>query len=164
MPEKQQDVLTLALIDLEKELTSFGSLQNALKDAHQQLTEAEQKWASLTKEQQKTALDLVDATKKAIANTNQVTAQTESLTGALIPLAKAIEQVNFPLRLDKIDLGVSTQASTMAAFQGAIDRGFKDFRDEADKSKKRDTKLTIILFLNTVGLLGFIVYHIMKRI
>jgi hypothetical protein len=162
MPDQQQDILTQALLKLQGELATFGKVQHALKTAHEQLTKAEQEWDKLTREQQQTAVELVGATKDAIAATHAVTTQAESLTGALIPLAKAIENVNFPVRLDKIDLAVSTQASTMASFQGTTDRGFSDLRAELEKSGKRDVAMMALLIINASVLLGLAVLFLLR--
>jgi len=115
-------------------------MHGKLQKAHDELETAKQKWTALTLEQQQTGQKLIDATNSAIAATQKVTVQAEAMTSALIPMAKAIEQVNFPLRLDKIDLGISTQASTMATFQGAIDRGFNGVKDELTGMRENATK------------------------
>ncbi|MEI6166994.1 MAG: hypothetical protein WCS52_07345 [bacterium] len=182
MADEHKDVFSQALINLEQELAAFGSVQKALKGAHDELIKAEEEWAQLTKEQQQTAVELVSSTKDAIAATHAVTSQTEALAGALIPLAKAIEQVNFPMRLDKIDLGISTQASTMATFQGAIDRGFSSVCAEVDKNgktmadgftavsesqvaaRKRDVMMTALLVINTLILTGLGVFYFIHRV
>lgn len=130
MADNQQDILSQALMRLEKELTSFGTVQNALKEAREKLVHAEKEWEKLTREQQQSAIELVSATKSAINATNIVTTQTKELADSLIPLAKAIETVNFPLRLDKIDMASATQASTTAALQGTTERGFDNVHDE----------------------------------
>jgi hypothetical protein len=161
MADQQQDILSQALLELQDELATFGKVQHALKNAHEQLTKAEQEWDKLTKEQQQTALELVGATNAAISATHAVTSQAESLTGALIPLARAIENVNFPLRLDKIDMAVSTQASTMASFQGTTERGFTDLRAEMEKGRKRDIMITTLLIFNTAVLIVFaVLFHL----
>ncbi len=176
MADDKQDILSQALLEFQDELTTFGKVQKALKSAHDELIRAEREWEKLTKEQQQTALELVSSTKDAVAATHAVTNQTESLAGALIPLAKAIEQVNFPMRLDKIDLGISTQASTMATFHGAIDRGFNGLNEEIEKnghfisagfisieeafaaSRKRDIWIIALLILNALALIYGIVF------
>ena len=72
MPEEPQDILTISLLKLEEELTTFGKFQNALVNAREDLKKAEQEWATLTKEQQQSALTLVNATKTAIETTNLI--------------------------------------------------------------------------------------------
>jgi hypothetical protein len=165
MPEEPQDILTISLLKLEEELTTFGKFQNALVNAREDLKKAEQEWATLTKEQQQSALTLVNATKTAIETTNLVVAQTKSLTETLIPLARAIETVNFPLRLDKIDMAVATQASTLSSFQTKTERGLNETQDELkrhgteilnvnsniEESKKRDWLIIGLLILNTIS-------------
>lgn len=157
MAEQDQDILSKALLELQDELVTFVKVQDALKIAHNKLTEAEQEWGKLTKEQQQTALELVAATKNAIAATHTVTSQAESLAGALIPLAKAIENVNFPVRLDKIDLAVSTQASMMSAFKGNTEHAFNDLHSTMEKGRKRDVMITTLIIFNTGILIIFAV-------
>jgi len=175
MPEEPQDILTNSLLRLEEELTSFGKFQNALVNARDDLKKAGQEWTKLTKEQQQSALTLVNATKTAIETTNLVVSQTKQLTESLIPLAKAIETVNFPLRLDKIDMGVSTQASTLSSFQTKTERGlnevqnemkhqdtllsqgFASIQAETDASKKRDWLVIGLLALNTLAVTALVV-------
>jgi hypothetical protein len=158
MPEEPQDILTNSLLKLEEELTSFGKFQNALVNARDDLKKAEQEWTTLTKEQQQSALILVNATKTAIETTNLVVVQTKTLTESLIPLAKAIETVNFPLRLDKIDMAVATQASTLSSFQTKTERelnemldGFSVVTAEIEKAKKRDWIIIGLLVMNALS-------------
>ena len=175
MPDNQQDMLSQSLQRLENELTLFGTVQNALKEAREKLINAEKEWDRLTKEQQQSALQLVSATKSAINATNVVTSQSKELAESLIPLAKAIETVNFPMRLDKIDMAVSTQASTLASFQGVFERGFRDLHVEMEKggkcvsdgfnsvntamgkASKRGIMITVLLVINTVIVIGLAV-------
>lgn len=158
MPEEPQDLLTNSLLKLEEELTSFGKFQNALVNARNDLQKAEKEWTALTKEQQQSALTLVNATKTAIETTNLVVAQTKTLTESLIPLAKAIETVNFPLRLDKIDMAVATQASTLSSFQTKTERELNEMLDsfsvvtaEIEKAKKRDWIIIGLLVMNALS-------------
>jgi len=158
MPEEPQDLLTNSLLKLEEELTSFGKFQNALVNARNDLQKAEKEWTALTKDQQQSALTLVNATKTAIETTNLVVAQTKTLTESLIPLAKAIETVNFPLRLDKIDMAVATQASTLSSFQTKTERELNEMLDsfslvtaEIEKTKKRDWIIIGLLVLNLLS-------------
>ncbi len=158
MPEEPQDVLTNSLLKLEEELTSFGTIQNALVNARKDLQKAEQEWERLTKEQQQSALTLVSATKSAIETTNLVVDQTKTLAASLIPLAKAIETVNFPLRLDKIDMGLSTQVSTLTSLQGKIEREFNEAKDEFHASKKRDWIIIGLIAVNTMVVTALTVF------
>lgn len=128
MSNNDIDVLNATLIELEQELTSFGDLQARLKQAYDKLSSAEQEWSKMTEEQRESAFKLVEQTKLAIAATQAVAIEAQTMTKALVPLVKAIENVNFPNRLDKIDLTLTTQASTMANFQGATSQGFTDLR------------------------------------
>ena len=128
MTADSQDALTQALTRLEGELEQFDGVQKALKDAHQRLIEAKQEWSLLTAEKQRNAIELVETAKATIKVTEDLTGQTSALTCALIPLAKAIESVNFPLRLDKIDMVVTTQLSTLVSFQAATDRKFDELK------------------------------------
>jgi len=162
MAEQKQDILSQTLLRLELELDTFGTVQSSLKEAHEKLEDAKKEWDQLTKEQQQSALKLVDATQSAISTTNEVTTQAKSLTGALLPLAKAIENVNFPLRLDKIDMAVSTQASTLATFQGTTERGLNDLRVEIEAAKKRDKMITILLMLNTAVVIGLAILFLRR--
>lgn len=134
MPEQDQDILSKSLLRLQEELTSFGKVHGALKTAHEELIKAELEWKDLTVKQQLTAQDLVGATKAAIAATHAVTLQAETLAGALLPLAKAIENVNFPLRLDKIDMAVSTQASMVSSLQATTERNLTNLQDRIAKA------------------------------
>jgi|GEM_PF-4162276 len=111
----QQDVLSNALLKLEDELKTFGSVSKKLKNAEEQLDGAQIELKQLAGE-----------TKKAIVAVEDVTKQTANLSKTLIPLAKAIEGVNFPLRLDKIDMAVSTQASTTSSLQVTVERGMSN--------------------------------------
>lgn len=151
MTADSQDVLTQALTKLQGELEQFDGVQKALKGAHQRLVEAEQEWGALTAEQQRTAAELVKMTKAAIEATQAVTGQASALTSALIPLAKAVENVNFPLRLDKIDMAVTTQASTLASFQSAADRRF----DELGRADQEAVK-AIAAVQGRIGRFGWI--------
>ena len=164
MAEKQ-DILTKALVQLQGELEQFEGVQKALKSAYQRLFEAEKEWGSMTADQQRTAADLVQATKAAIKATLVVTGQASALTTALVPLAKAVENVNFPLRLDKIDMAVTTQSSALASFQAAADRRFDELGQadnhavagiEAVKSRVvRFGWFTVaMIFLNTSALIA----------
>ncbi len=121
----QQDILSQSLLKLEDELKSFGTVRSKLKEASEQLEKADIELKQLAGE-----------TKKAIVAVEAVTDQTVALSKALIPLAKAIEGVNFPLRLDKIDMAVSTQASTLATFQGTTERGINDLNNEVKRNGK----------------------------
>ncbi len=160
MPEQKQDILSQTLLRLEQELETFGNVQRSLKDAYDKLEQAKQEWDRLTKEQQQSALKLVDATQSAIDTTKEVSSQAKALTGALLPLAKAIENVNFPLRLDKIDMAASTQASTVATFQGTTERSFNDLRVEMEASKKSAKGITMLQILNIIVLLiGFAILY-----
>lgn len=93
-------------------------------------------WIKLSQEQQEKATKLVKATEDAIIVTKSVTVQTQRLTESILPLAKAIENVNFPLRLDKIDLAVSSQLSSLSSLQGTTERGFGDLRGKIEYSSK----------------------------
>jgi len=169
MKADSQDVLTEALTQLQSELEQFDGVQKALKGAHERLMDAEKEWRSLTVEQQLTAADLVQATKAAIEATQAVTGQASALTAALIPLAKAVENVNFPLRLDKIDLAVTTHSSSLASFQTASNRRFDDL-ERADKNafaaiaavKTRVALFgwftVVLLLLNTVAFVALSVF------
>lgn len=134
MTADSQDVLTQALTKLQGELELFDGVQKALKGAHQRLVEAEKEWGALTTEQQRTAGELVQMTKAAIEATQAVTGQASALTSALIPLAKAVENVNFPLRLDKLDMAVTTQASTLSSFQAETNRRFDEIKQVDDRT------------------------------
>lgn len=162
MPEQKQDILTQSLLKLENELNTFGTIQSSLKEAHEKLEHAKKEWDTLTKEQQQSALRLVGATQSAIDTTNQVTVQAESITKALIPLAKAIENVNFPLRLDKIDMAVSTQASTMGTFQRTLETGIGDLRAEMVEAKKQGKLILILLVINIAFIAG-LAYMVLKK-
>lgn len=140
------DQLTEALERLKQELSAFGDVQEALKTAHDKLTRAEQEWENLTKEQQATAKELVAATKEAIAATKAVTDNSGKLTDALVPLAEAINEVNFPLRLDKIDLAVATQASHSAKLLneiGSVDENVAEGFSKVDANALATKKLIL---------------------
>jgi chromosome segregation ATPase len=134
MSADEQDVLTQALTRLQGELEQFDGVQKALKGAHQRLVEAEQEWGALTAEQQRMAAELVKMTKAAIEATQAVTERASALTSALIPLAKAIENVNFPLRLDKLDMAVTTHASALSSLQNQVDRRFDEIKQVDDRT------------------------------
>lgn len=180
MADNQQDILSQTLMRLEKELTSFGTIQNVLKEASEKLMHAEKEWEKLTREQQQSAIELVNATKSAINATDVVTTQTKELADSLIPLAKAIETVNFPLRLDKIDMAAATQASTLASLQGVTERGFSDNRGALQNiekgvtdgfcalssamtaASKRDTIISILLGINLAVLVAIVILMLMR--
>lgn len=142
MSAQEQNILSDSLVKLQEELNTFSTVHHELKTAREKLIEAEQEWEKLTLEQQQTAQQLVGATRRAIDATQAVTSQAESLTGALIPLAKAIENVNFPMRLDKIDLAVSMQAATYATLQAITERNFSSLQERATKNE--DCVLTLV--------------------
>jgi hypothetical protein len=155
------DELTQALLTLEGNLESFRSAQHAHASAHQRFAE-----------QEKTTTQLCDATMAAIAAAEFVTSQTQSLAEGLIPLAKAIQDVNFPLRLSEMHLAVLTQASKTAALQRDIERGVHELRadieraqeklaDDLDKVSasieklgKRENTVRVLCFINTAMLVG----------
>ena len=78
------------------------------------------------------------------------------------------------MRLDKIDLGISTQASTMASFHGTIDRGFSGLSTKVSEmgdtvaesfgvlataqkaSKKRDVVMIVLMIVNVVAVIGIL--------
>jgi len=181
MVEQEQNILSLSLIKLQEELTTFSEVHGALKGAHEELIKAEQEWKQLTEEQQQTASQLVGATENAIVATNAVTVQAETMAGALIPLAKAIENVNFPLRLDKIDMAVSTQASTLAAVQGTTERHFNGLHDRigkndenmssgfavakktAEAARKMNIIIILLLILNLLLVAGGLALFLIRR-
>lgn len=181
MPEQEQNILSESLLRLEEELTSFGAVQMALKNAHEQLIKAKKEWNRLTKEQQQTAEELVGNTKDAIAATHAVTAQAGKLANALLPLAKAIESVNFPMRLDKVDMAVSTQASLLSSLQGTTERGLSVIHERigkvdeavaegaaaakvsADTAGKRHTTAIILLIVNLLFALGGVAMYVMRH-
>lgn len=134
MTTDSQNVLTQALTKLQDELEQFDGVQKALKGAHQRLVEAEKEWGALTAEQQRTATELVKMTQSAIEATQAVTGQASALTSALIPLAKAVENVNFPLRLDKLDMAVTTQSSALSSFQAEANRRFDEIKQIDDRT------------------------------
>lgn len=148
MTADSQDVLTQALTKLQGELEQFDGVQKALKGAHQRLVEAEKEWGALTAEQQRTAAELVKMTRAAIEATQAVTGQASALTSALVPLAKAVENVNFPLRLDKIDMAVTTQASSLSSFQAEANRRFDEIKrtDERMDAAIASTRRTVARF------------------
>jgi hypothetical protein len=174
MPEQEQDILTQSLLKLEEELGAFGAVHHKLKEAHDQLSQAEIEWQRLTKEQQQTALELVGATKHAIAATHAVTAQAETLAGALLPLAKAIENVNFPMRLDKVDMAVSTQALAISSLQATSERGFAGINDRLGRADERLSALMTaaktrhrvvvgLVILNLIIVAGGVVLYAVQR-
>ena len=165
MANDKMDILNKTLLGLESELESFGKTKDALSTAHNELSTAREelisrtkelqekwikeqaKWATTTKnqqtewmkliqEQQENAGKLVKTNEDSIVITKSVTVQAQRLAESLIPLAKAIEGVNFPLRLDKIDMAVSTQASTTASIQGAVERGFGNLHSSMESVNK----------------------------
>jgi hypothetical protein len=154
MTDKQQDTLIENLSKLQEELDSFGKVRDVLKDANEHLTNAMQEWDKLTKEQQQTTLELAEATKGAITGLNSATSKTELLIDILHPLAKAIHDVNFPGRLDKIDMAVSTQTLTMVSFQEVTGRSFTVLQSKMEKGRKRDRIITILLSINIAFLTG----------
>jgi hypothetical protein len=180
MAEQEQNLLSQSLLKLEEELTSFGEVHQALKAAHEQLIKAEHEWDRLTKEQQQTALELVGNTKAAIAATHAVTAQAETLARALLPLAKAIESVNFPMRLDKVDMAVSTQALALSSLQGTTERGFNDINGRIGKvdefmlgitgavaafraaAAERHSKVVTLLIMNLLVIAGVVAFFLAR--
>lgn len=134
MTADSQDVLTQALTKLQAELEQFDGVQKALEGAHQLLVEAEKELGARTAEQQRTAAELVKMTRAAIEATQAVTGQASALTSALIPLAKAVENVNFPLRLDKLDMAVTTQSSALSSFQAEANRRFDEIKQENNRT------------------------------
>ena len=162
-----QDVLSNALLKLEDELKTFGSVRNKLEKAEEQLEGT-----------QVVLKQLAGETSKAIAAVTDVTNQTVSLSKTLVPLAKAIEGVNFPLRLDKIDMAVSTQASTTASLQVTFERGMSTLNAslatvnnnlveacnslnvKATEARKLNIFMTILLVINLlVGLAAIFYKH-----
>jgi DNA repair exonuclease SbcCD ATPase subunit len=163
MTTDSQGVLTEALTQLQSELEQFDGMQKALKGAKQRLDEAEKEWASLTQEQQLTAAELIKATKDAIEATKAVTGQASVLTAALLPLAKAVENVDFPRRLDKIDMAVATQSSALMSFQATADRRF----DVLDAIHARVGRFgwfsVVLLMLNSAGLIAVLIHNFWAR-
>ncbi len=163
MTTDSQDELTKALTHLQSELEQFDGMQKALKGAKQQLEEAAAEWGSLTLEQQRTAADLIKATKTAIEATEAVTEQASELTAALLPLAKAVENVDFPRRLDKIDMAVTTQSSALMSFQATADRRF----DVLDAIHARVGRFgwfsVVLLMLNSAGLIAVLIHNFWAR-
>jgi hypothetical protein len=167
MSDNEQDSLSRALLRLEQELMLFGTVRNALKEAHEKLTTAGQEWEKVSREQQQSVSDLVNASQVALHAANVATAQTKALTEVVMPLAKAIDAVNFPLRLDKIDMVCATQASTLSALQGNADRNFTGLRGEiqsfATAAGKRQGVLLILLGINITILTGLAILFLMPR-
>lgn len=168
MTADSQDALTQALTQLESELEQFDGVQKALKNAHQCLIEAKQEWSLLTAEKQRSAIELFETAKAAIKVTEDVTGQVSALTCALVPVAKAIESVNFPLRLDKIDMAVTTQSSTLVSNQAATDRRFDELKLLNDSTSRLLSTLQIrvgrlgwatitLVALNTAALIGVLI-------
>lgn len=134
MTAGSQEVLTQALAKLQSELEQFDGIQKALKKAEQRLVEADQEWRKNTAEQQRAVTDLARMTKTAIEGSQVATQQSSKLASSLIQLAKAIENVNFPMRLDKIDIAVTTQFSSITSFQSEANRRFDEIQQINDRT------------------------------
>lgn len=152
MTNEAPEMLTEAVLNLQSELDKVASVQKLLAEASQRLDKADEEWKSRTAEHQRTTTELVQATKDAIQAMQDVTQKSSIMASALVPLAVAIKNVNFPLRLDKIDMAVTTQASTLAAFQAEANRRF-DILSQIKASLARfGWVMVAILGLNTLAL------------
>ena len=127
-----QDYLKKSLVDFQAELETFKGLQETLNDARENLINAERSWSSSTAANKKSIKDIIDIVSGSIESNENVTKSLDSLCKSLGPLVKSIEAVNFPLRLDKIDIAVSTHASTLSSVHTLVTHEFR-MLSEANK-------------------------------
>lgn len=138
----EQDALAKSLLELEEQLSSLGTVQQVLAKAQegcelatQKLTEAEQSWESWTAEQKQLIGELVRVTAQSVTSVHTVTEQLESVGSSLLSLGNAIQRVDFPQRLDKIDLAVSSQLALMTALQAEIERKHLNLLAEIEQGR-----------------------------
>jgi hypothetical protein len=155
------DELTQALLNFEGKLESFRSAQHAHASAHRRFVE-----------QEETTKQLFDATREAITAAEFVTSQIQSLAEELVPLAKAIRDVNFPSRLAEMHVAVTRHASKTADLQSDMERRLSDLRTEIERAHqklandldkvsksiarggKNESTIRVLCLINTAMLVG----------
>ena len=120
-----QDYLKKSLVDFQAELENFKGVQETLNDARENLINAERSWSESTAENKQSIKDIIDIVSGSIESNEKVTKSLAGLCKSLGPLVKSIEDVNFPLRLDKIDIAVSTHASTLSTVHTLVTHEFR---------------------------------------
>lgn len=171
-----QDYLKKSLVDLQAELETFKGLQETLNDARENLINAERSWSESTAANKKSIKDIIEIVSGSIASNENVTKSLAGLCKTLVPLVKSIEDVNFPLRLDKIDIAVSTHASTLSSVHTLVTHEFRmlaeknelnldSIEDEFDsvnasvKSISSRLRLMLSLLVVNLGLVASIVFY-----
>lgn len=168
-----QDYLKKSLVDFQSELENFKGIQETLNQARENLISAEHSWNESTAENKQSIKNVIEIVSSSIESNLIVTEKLGSLCEALGPLVKSIEAVNFPLRLDKIDMASSTQAATLVSIQSLVINEFREIADESHSNSEsiadgfalidstneridKRSRLIVYLLVITVGLEAFI--------
>ena len=125
-----QDYLKKSLVDFQNELETFKGLQLTLNEAKENLIGAERSWNESSAENKKSIKNIIEIVSGSVASAEIVNKSLANLCESLDPLVKSIEAVNFPIRLDKIDMAVSTQASTLASVHALQIHEFRKLSEE----------------------------------
>ena len=145
----EQDVLKKSLIELQAELESLSEIKDSFEKARTNLVEAKSTWNAALVDNKTSIIELIRVAMNTTELADKTIKKIDKLCDSLDPIAKSIESINFPLRLDKIDMAISTQASTIASMQVHVEKEFsaisKNSETIATKFKDIDTTKTLVI-------------------
>lgn len=149
--QTEPDLLAESLLKLEEELSSLGAVQQALNSAREKIESAHEQYKLATEKlegteqeirtwaagQKQIVTELMQRVEQTASEMSDAITQLDSASNSLVSLGKAIQDVNFPQRLDKIDFAVSSQSSQlsmMTAFQADVAKKLADLHaDQQDR-------------------------------
>ncbi len=170
------DILEIneALVQLQQELETLGSATKKVDEAKEKIEKSLKSW----KEQHGKDKELLDQTSEALTNSlgklNEFSETSQETSQKLIALAKSIDNVNFPNRLDKLDNITSLLASQTANLQSNIEREYNllsqldtRFSAKLEDVQKRVKGTRLLLwtfgFLITIGVTTSVILLILMH-
>jgi hypothetical protein len=117
----------------------YGSLSQRNREQFDKLEESWSREIALAEK-------AVSSTEKMLNQSKAVSVEISSLATRVHSLATSIAEVNFPLRLDKIDVSVASVVSTVQSLQSCIDRS-----EEALVNRLRTLELSVERKVETTG-------------
>lgn len=155
-----------ALVQLQEELKKFKSTKNLLDDKQKELNALCEKWKKSEKNNQDNVEKLTEIVQASTDLISQQGELFEKLGSRLQTLAKSVEDVNFPSRLDRLDNSISSSTIATQEAQQAVNKlqdnleriesTQENIKDKAEKTRK--AMRTNLALLIAGGLIAFALY------